>query len=91
MKKFSCEKITKRETADANAAIVQRSTSSVAVKDRKTGYMTDAPVFIPKDTKRHILKNYSLSHIRTLYQYANVNWPSSWFKRETCKIIKRRR
>lgn len=40
----------------------ERPTSSVAVKVRKK-LNTDAPVFVPQDTKRHLLKAYSLSHV----------------------------
>ncbi|WHY85218.1 methionine synthase [Neobacillus novalis] len=39
-----------------------RSESSVAVKV-KPSVSTEVPVFTPMDTKRHILKSYSLSHI----------------------------
>ncbi|MDF2856294.1 MAG: methionine synthase [Neobacillus sp.] len=39
-----------------------RSIGSVAVKS-KPSVSTEAPVFTPMDTKRHILKSYSLSHI----------------------------
>ncbi|WP_342432793.1 methionine synthase [Neobacillus sp. FSL H8-0543] len=39
-----------------------RSAVSVAVKP-KPSVSTEAPVFTPMDTKRHILKSYSLSHI----------------------------
>jgi 5-methyltetrahydrofolate--homocysteine methyltransferase len=39
-----------------------RSTASVAVKPKPT-VSTEVPVLIPKDTKRHVLKSYSLSHI----------------------------
>ncbi len=38
------------------------SAISVAVKPKIT-ISTDVPVFVPKDTKRHVLKTYSLSHI----------------------------
>ncbi|NHC41615.1 methionine synthase [Bacillus sp. MM2020_1] len=40
----------------------RRSTVSVAVKP-KPAVSTQVPVFTPMDTKRHILKSYSLSHI----------------------------
>ena len=40
----------------------ERPSSSVAVKVRKK-VNTDAPVFVPQDTKRHLLKSYSLSHV----------------------------
>jgi 5-methyltetrahydrofolate--homocysteine methyltransferase len=39
-----------------------RSPVAVAVKPKST-VSTEVPVFIPKDTKRHILNSYSLSHI----------------------------
>ncbi len=31
--------------------------------NQKSAVNTNAPVFVPKDTKRHLLKNYSLAHI----------------------------
>ncbi|WP_390622192.1 methionine synthase [Bacillus tuaregi] len=40
----------------------ERPTGSVGVKVRKK-VSTDAPVFVPQDTKRHLIKSYSLSHI----------------------------
>ena len=40
----------------------RRSAVSVAVKPRPA-VSTEVPVFTPMDTKRHILKTYSLSHI----------------------------
>lgn len=39
-----------------------RSVTSVAVKSKPT-VSTEVPVFIPRDTKRHILKSYSLPYI----------------------------
>lgn len=39
-----------------------RSAAAVAVKTRPA-VSTEVPVFVPKDTKRHIIKSYSLSHI----------------------------
>ncbi|WHY91014.1 methionine synthase [Neobacillus cucumis] len=39
-----------------------RTTSAVAVKV-KPAISTNVPVFVPKDTKRHLLRSYSLSHI----------------------------
>ena len=50
-----------KETA-APLPAYERPTSSVAVKVRKK-INTDAPVFVPQDTKRHLLKSYSLSHV----------------------------
>lgn len=38
------------------------SSGTVAVKP-KQATLTEAPVFIPKDTRRHVLKSYTLSHI----------------------------
>ncbi len=50
-----------KETA-APLPAYERPSSSVAVKVRKK-VNTDAPVFVPQDTKRHLLKSYSLSHV----------------------------
>ena len=50
-----------KESAEPLPAYV-RPASSVAVKERKT-VNTKAPVFVPQDTKRHILKSYSFSHV----------------------------
>ncbi|MGJ7911419.1 methionine synthase [Neobacillus sp. LXY-1] len=56
------EKNKKLAAADIPLDLPVRSTSSVAVKP-KPAVSKDAPVFVPKDTKRHVLKTYSLSHI----------------------------
>ena len=50
-----------KETA-APLPAYERPSSSVAVKVRKK-VNTDAPVFVPQDTKRHLLTSYSLSHV----------------------------
>lgn len=50
-----------KENAEPKPAYV-RDTGSVAVKTRKKINL-DAPVFIPPDTKRHIIKSYSLGHV----------------------------
>ena len=52
---------TEKETA-APLPAYERPSSSVAVKVRKK-VNTDAPVFVPQDTKRHLLTSYSLSHV----------------------------
>lgn len=41
---------------------VNQSSVTTAVKPKIT-VSTEVPVFVPKDTKRHVLKTYSLSHI----------------------------
>ncbi len=47
----------------AQASTLQtQSAVSTAVKARPA-VSTDVPVFVPKDTKRHVIKTYSLSHI----------------------------
>lgn len=56
------EKAEKLATLDVPRELPVRSTGSVAVKVKPT-ISTEAPVFTPMDTKRHILKTYSLSHI----------------------------
>ncbi|WP_257348465.1 methionine synthase [Pseudalkalibacillus decolorationis] len=55
----------------ATATSIQTGTgggTGVAVKVRSK-VARDAPVYIPRDTKRHVLKNYSLSHIESY-----INW-----------------
>jgi 5-methyltetrahydrofolate--homocysteine methyltransferase len=53
------EKLASHETAGVQ---VNKSARSVAVTTR-AAVSTEVPVFVPKDTKRHVLKSYSLSHI----------------------------
>ncbi|MCC3357782.1 methionine synthase [Bacillus sp. REN16] len=38
----------------------RKTTTSLAVKPRVS---TDVPVFVPQDTRRHVLRSYSISHI----------------------------
>jgi 5-methyltetrahydrofolate--homocysteine methyltransferase len=54
------EKLASLDNAKDYAAT--RTSVSVAVKPRST-VSTEAPVFTPMDTKKHILRSYSLSHI----------------------------
>ncbi|MEH7439037.1 methionine synthase [Neobacillus drentensis] len=56
------EKAEKLAALEVPRELPVRSTGSVAVKV-KPAISTEAPVFTPMDTKRHILKTYSLSHI----------------------------
>ena len=59
------EKLVQAKIEKDNAAPLpayERPTGSVAVKVRKK-VNQDAPVFVPQDTKRHLLKSYSLSHV----------------------------
>jgi 5-methyltetrahydrofolate--homocysteine methyltransferase len=59
------EKLVQAKIEKENAAPLpayERPASSVAVKVRKK-VNTDVPVFVPQDTKRHLLKAYSLSHV----------------------------
>jgi 5-methyltetrahydrofolate--homocysteine methyltransferase len=56
------EKAEKLAALEIPRELPVRSTGSVAVKV-KPAISTEAPVFTPMDTKRHILKTYSLSHI----------------------------
>lgn len=48
--------------AAVKAEIPHLSSGTVAIKP-KQATLTEAPVFIPKDTRRHVLKSYTLSHI----------------------------
>ncbi|MGG1676789.1 methionine synthase [Neobacillus sp. NRS-1170] len=60
--KLLAEKQEKLEAAEIPRDIPSRSAVSVAVKP-KPSVSTKVPVFTPMDTKRHILRSYSLSHI----------------------------
>lgn len=51
-----------KESQEPLPAFVRPVSSTVAVKERKT-VNPNAPVFIPQDTKRHIIKSYSFSHV----------------------------
>ncbi|WP_394138075.1 methionine synthase [Cytobacillus oceanisediminis] len=51
-----------KQAAALNAVPFDRGSVAVAVKPKPT-VSTKAPVFVPKDLKRHLLKTYSLSHI----------------------------
>jgi 5-methyltetrahydrofolate--homocysteine methyltransferase len=56
------EKAEKLAALEVPREVPLRPTGAVAVKV-KPAVSTEAPVFTPMDTKRHILKTYSLSHI----------------------------
>lgn len=60
--KLMIEKQERATALNAGTEGFSRSAVSVAVKPVRT-VSTDVPVFVPKDTKKHILKSYSLSHI----------------------------
>lgn len=60
--KLIAEKNEKLEKIDVPFERPNRSAVSVAVKAKST-VSTEVPVYTPMDTKRHILKTYSLSHI----------------------------
>ncbi|MFP5112849.1 methionine synthase [Bacillaceae bacterium C204] len=62
VQKLMLEKNEKLASLAVPREFERRSTVSVAVKP-KPAVSTQAPVFTPMDTKRHILKSYSLSHI----------------------------
>lgn len=62
LEKLFAEKQEKLASLDVPRELPVRSASSVAVKQR-AAISTEVPVFVPKDTKRHVLKSYSLSHI----------------------------
>jgi len=59
------EKLVQAKIEKENAVPLEpyeRPAGSVAVKVRKK-VSTDAPVFVPQDLKRHLIKSYSLSHV----------------------------
>jgi 5-methyltetrahydrofolate--homocysteine methyltransferase len=59
------ERIEKRRSIDANASISkQAGTSPISTLERRSNISTDGPIYIPSDTKRHLLNNYSIDHIR---------------------------
>lgn len=60
--KLFAEKQEKLAAAEVPKDLPIRSSASVAVKV-KPAVSTEVPVFVPKDTKRHVIKSYSLSHI----------------------------
>jgi 5-methyltetrahydrofolate--homocysteine methyltransferase len=60
--KLFAEKNEKLAAAAVPRELPSRSNVSVAVRP-KAAVSTEVPVFVPKDTKRHVLKSYSLSHI----------------------------
>lgn len=60
--RFVTEQKEKQEAAQLKPAFIREKSSTTAVLDRPKAVAT-APVYIPKDTKRHLLKSYSLSHI----------------------------
>jgi 5-methyltetrahydrofolate--homocysteine methyltransferase len=60
--KLIAEKNEKLAALEIPRELPTRSAVSTAVKIRPS-VSTEAPVFIPMDTKKHILKSYSLSHI----------------------------
>ncbi|MEH7076432.1 methionine synthase [Neobacillus drentensis] len=62
VQKLMLEKNEKLASLNVPREYERPSTVSVAVKS-KPAVSTKAPVFTPMDTKRHILKTYSLSHI----------------------------
>ncbi|MGX6446063.1 methionine synthase [Neobacillus sp. K501] len=60
--KLKAEREEKLAAAQVPRELPSRSNVSVAVKPRSK-VSTEVPVYAPMDTKRHILKTYSLSHI----------------------------
>ncbi|MCM3765937.1 methionine synthase [Neobacillus niacini] len=62
LEKLIAEKQEKLAKVDVPLDLPIRSAASVAVKP-KPAVSTTVPVFVPKDTKRHVLKSYSLSHV----------------------------
>ena len=62
VEKLISEKKEKLSSLNTTSVFQSNASVSVAVKPKNTITM-EAPVFIPQDTKRHVLKTYSLSHI----------------------------
>nr|WP_263325056.1 methionine synthase [Neobacillus sp. Marseille-Q6967] len=60
--KLKAEREEKLAAVEVPRELPSRTSGSVAVKPRPT-VSTEVPVFTPMDTKRHILRTYSLSHI----------------------------
>jgi len=60
--KLLTDRAEKLAAIDLPKELPSRSSGSVAVKV-KPAISTEVPVFTPLDTKRHVLKSYSLSHI----------------------------
>ncbi|AGK54336.1 methionine synthase [Bacillus sp. 1NLA3E] len=60
--KLVLEKDAKLSVLNQQPAIVNTSNVATAVRVAST-VKTDVPVFIPKDTNRHIVKTYTLAHI----------------------------
>ena len=60
--KLFVEKEEKLAKSEVPLDLPARSSASVAVKVRPA-VSTEVPVFVPKDTKRHVIKSYSISHI----------------------------
>ncbi|MCM3664741.1 methionine synthase [Mesobacillus subterraneus] len=60
--KFLSERKEKQEAALLKPDFTGNKKSATAVLDRPK-VTVKAPVFVPQDTKRHLLKSYSLSHI----------------------------
>jgi len=61
-KKLLADKAEKLAALEIPRELPTRAASAVAVKV-KPAVSTEVPVFTPMDTKRHILRSYSLSHI----------------------------
>ncbi|MBS4213418.1 methionine synthase [Neobacillus rhizophilus] len=62
LERLFAEKQEKLAALDVPRELPVRSALTTAVKPR-AAVSTEVPVFVPKDTKRHVLKSYSLSHI----------------------------
>jgi len=56
------EKETKRNSLAPSPAQVSKSTVATAVKV-VSSVRTDVPVYVPKDTDRHIVKSYTMDHV----------------------------
>ena len=56
------QQLKEEKAAAAPLPAYERPAGSTAVKERKKLNL-DAPVFVPQDTKRHLIKSYSFSHV----------------------------
>lgn len=62
LEKLVLEKETKRSLLDQQAEVVKTSSVATAVRVG-SNVRTDVPVYLPKDTDRHVVKSYTLAHI----------------------------
>jgi 5-methyltetrahydrofolate--homocysteine methyltransferase len=57
------KKVLQLELEARSMELTQSSSSVATIVKAKSSVIKEAPVFLPKDVKRHLLKSYSLTHI----------------------------